>query len=1138
MTTEVRKALLEAMAHFDQEIRGTFDFENSPKYRYFVEHDGRRYPVKKIISRATGKPLDTFYGGRHSNDFVTQHGFTVIDLGSEPSSLQRAFNEFLQDPHDAFMVKLRRVRAEQLRQLLAVPNELSPEQFDREVWRIESATILGSKQLQLAYRWHELPVHQITDLETELENGRLELHGNYIWGIGSRIYAPNIKDGQQRSAYIHEALKILTDPALTPLLKTQRIREIHGFGPNVATGLVMVFHPAEFALFNVQSQEALQTLGYKADTLEEFEEAITELMEELGAEDFLELDLFLYLGNQGRYALLPASGYWWVNQGESYGTERPGGYLFAHKKAKNGAEHQGRDLRRLNVGDITFHYANGAIQSVGRVHAPAVESIVPDGPYKGPGGDIAYSISVTYHDLTVPIILSSIPIHWRTPQAGPFDRDGKVKMPYLMQLAPAFVEQLVRRWPNDLPAFLTHAPNVWLFQANPERYRQGEPDAYLLKERVRTVQVGQEDYWRVTRFEKEMRPGDKVILWQGGQDSYGKDAGIYAFGELSSAPEHSPGGDVRTEDTDEASASAGWRVRFVYTRLCPEPIPRSHLREHPILQQMQILKAPQGTNFRVTQEEWTALQHMISQPPKAFDQLLQSLVDQGYSFPPTLIANYLLALQTKRFVILTGISGTGKTQIALATARALQPRVQVGMTPYMPEDAFTLQVHPYMLKYHQMVLPAALVANVILPTSEPQNTIRQINVQYPGGQIQLTYTKDPSRNVTHLVFRGAFRTWFDGQLKQGDSFLVEPIEHSDGSYGLRFSLPHVQTRVEQLANYLLVAVRPDWTDNRGLLGYYNPLLRSYSVTPLLRLLLNATADVDRAKREQRKAYPFFVILDEMNLARVEHYFSDFLSAMESGETIRLHDDPRVEDGENEDAVAVPRNLRIPENAFFTGTVNVDETTYMFSPKVLDRAFTLEFNTVDLLNLGVEAPANLPTNGRLALSRFEGKLEGYVVPSSIHWKELGTIDGGKLRDTIVTLHELLEADQRHFGYRVANEIARFVLLAREQSDGQAETLSTALDLAILEKVLPKFHGTQQELGSVLVSLFDFAVFGERRDTMIDTGFIEQAWTVRRDRLVPGPNTQEQYHKPALPHTAAKVWTMLRRLRQQGFTSFIA
>ncbi len=86
------------------------------------------------------------------------------------------------------------------------------------------------------------------------------------------------------------------------------------------------------------------------------------------------------------------------------------------------------------------------------------------------------------------------------------------------------------------------------------------------------------------------------------------------------------------------------------------------------------------------------------------------------------------------------------------------------------------------------------------------------------------------------------------------------------------------------------------------------------------------------------AVPHFLILDEMNLSHVERYFADLLSAIESGEEIPLYEgNERRANGE-----VVPRRLRLPDNLFVIGTVNVDETTYMFSPKVLDRANVIEF----------------------------------------------------------------------------------------------------------------------------------------------------------------------------------------------------
>lgn len=381
----------------------------------------------------------------------------------------------------------------------------------------------------------------------------------------------------------------------------------------------------------------------------------------------------------------------------------------------------------------------------------------------------------------------------------------------------------------------------------------------------------------------------------------------------------------------------------------------------------------------------------------AFDHLLATLHDHGLWFSSDVVANYLLALQAKRFVILTGISGTGKTKLA-----------QVVAEHYGHMDA------------------------------------------------------------------------------------AEPV-HSDAA---RRPKDHCE----------IVAVRPDWTDSRGLLGYYNPLMGRYAATPFLRLLLRAGEELQRAEAAGREPHPFFVVLDEMNLARVEHYFSDFLSCMESGEPLHLHDNAMVESGESGDDDAVPMRLKIPANLYFTGTVNIDETTYMFSPKILDRAFTIELNEVDLAALGSAregAAGSPPAPGQLHLARLPEQLTPLPSPGADDWRTFGAHEGGRLRQRVLDLQERLKADDRHFGYRVAVETARFVNLAVAQTAPDAESGWAALDLALLQKVLPKLHGTQQELDDVLTGLFAFA--------------------------------QEE---PELPCMAAKIDRMRTRLTRQGFTSFIA
>ena len=150
-------------------------------------------------------------------------------------------------------------------------------------------------------------------------------------------------------------------------------------------------------------------------------------------------------------------------------------------------------------------------------------------------------------------------------------------------------------------------------------------------------------------------------------------------------------------------------------------------------------------------------------------------------------------------------------------------------------------------------------------------------------------------------------------------------------------------------NYTFLSVRPDWRDSKHLLGYYNPLDKKYYATPLLNLILRAERDYRERKND---ALPYFIILDEMNLARVEYYFADLLSVLESGreddgftrEPIRLHNVDEVERDQD-----IPKEIRLPPNIYIIGTVNIDETTYMFSPKVLDRAFVIEFHDVDMDN---------------------------------------------------------------------------------------------------------------------------------------------------------------------------------------------
>ncbi len=551
-----------------------------------------------------------------------------------------------------------------------------------------------------------------------------------------------------------------------------------------------------------------------------------------------------------------------------------------------------------------------------------------------------------------------------------------------------------------------------------------------------------------------------------------------------------------------------------------------------------------------------------------FTKLTESLEVNGLLFSQELVANYILALQTKRFAILTGISGTGKTRIAKAVAEYFELKRPVAK---ISGDAVLREVKPAHVKFAKFVLPVAISDELNIETKPSPGTGPTLSVRYPGGHARLrTFLAAGKHPILH--FKGDSRKWFQSTFQVGDQFWlrVQPSETDDHGE-LEIGLPDTEVVEQRIDNYVVVPVRPDWVDNRGLLGYLNPLTNEYSTTAFLNLLLRARDEENRATAAGEKPHPFFVILDEMNLARVEHYFSDFLSALESGEDISLHESAAIESGKAEADPQVPRKLKVPGNILFTGTVNVDETTYMFSPKVLDRAFTIEFDQVDLegFTTGKASDEASPLN----LNGAEGSLDllrsGYSgaddwKPSREDWVEFSE-ETSNHHKALSHLHGILEAHHRHFGYRVANEIARFVNLAREQAaEGDTDAaVDAAFDLALLQKVLPKFHGTQQELQSLLEEIFRFAVHGSSHVLKKSQAFKLDDWNVIKGRLVTKSKAQVPSQapagdagaegdevdsdnpeavdigteSPAYPRTGAKVLRMLNRLRDRGFTSFI-
>jgi hypothetical protein len=167
--------------------------------------------------------------------------------------------------------------------------------------------------------------------------------------------------------------------------------------------------------------------------------------------------------------------------------------------------------------------------------------------------------------------------------------------------------------------------------------------------------------------------------------------------------------------------------------------------------------------------------------------------------------------------------------------------------------------------------------------------------------------------------------------------------------------------------YKIVPVGADWTNREPLLGFPNGLDPDKYVFPdsgVLQLIINAG-------KSENKNKPYFLILDEMNLSHVERYFADFLSIMESQDTIKLYSGS---DRLGPDNLKIGSEISWPENLFIIGTVNIDETTYMFSPKVLDRANVIEFRISES-----EISEYLAAPGKPDMSKFinQASKQGYA-----------------------------------------------------------------------------------------------------------------------------------------------------------------
>lgn len=320
------------------------------------------------------------------------------------------------------------------------------------------------------------------------------------------------------------------------------------------------------------------------------------------------------------------------------------------------------------------------------------------------------------------------------------------------------------------------------------------------------------------------------------------------------------------------------------------------------------------------------------------------------------------------------------------------------------------------------------------------------------------------------------------------------------------------------AKYKLIPVRPDWTDSSDIFGHLNLQGNQFINDSVIKFILEANRNLNK---------PYFLCLDEMNLARVEYYFADFLSIIETRHWDNKHQhivsDPLVQDIFNQYKNVHPEekatSIYISDNLYVIGTVNMDESTFPFSKKVLDRANTIEFNEVDISITPDFWEQNNENKTPINVSNSDLRSQ-YLLPIDIEVNKHEQAE--KICTELNTINDILSKANLNIGYRVRNEILFYCLYTPRDNNSD---FKPALDKAIMQKLLPRIQGSGKQLKDMFRNLLcHFCGVIRSNDEII--GMSDQDF----DGMI-NANEIQNY-----AISCKKLKEMLRRLKDDGYTAF--
>lgn len=344
---------------------------------------------------------------------------------------------------------------------------------------------------------------------------------------------------------------------------------------------------------------------------------------------------------------------------------------------------------------------------------------------------------------------------------------------------------------------------------------------------------------------------------------------------------------------------------------------------------------------------------------------------------------------------------------------------------------------------------------------------------------------------------------------------VSPLVILSGISGTGKSLLPRKFAKRTGAEFFPISVQPQWESNSDLFGYVPTLAPEKHVRgALIKGLLYA---------KNNPGELVIALLDEMNLAPVEHYFSDFLSVAET----RYRDGPLIvtdplpielpEIDGSPDEYPELRDIRLPSNLRVVGTANMDETTHTFSPKVLDRAFTIEFDDPDLTSFASGGATG--SDVFEALGKFVIAQSNPISVQEAREKSQDLFD--HVAGLLAEIQDILSPAGIKFGYRTRDAILMYLHFWRECALGDIMAGSAALDFCILQKVLPKISGSGDSLETALKSLMSW---------------LEKHGSTNEEETSEEPSEIAGEFGGELARSAEKVDRMLKILDVDGATRF--